>query len=286
MTHAHRRLAEATTAGAEHEVTSLGQPVSPQRFFNDVRATVLAIRGSWPVAREVFTDSGSMHAIAAHVDALRDPRALRTAALGDGRLARTFGHPPADPLQAAALMTLTVAILNDPNGHLPLARLLSGLPSTSTAHRRLRQHAPHCSPTMTAAIRTSVRINRAVGQPALVPPPATHKGLLDPRTIPADLPEHWAAPLNKLSAPKRQLRRDAAIRLVQMATGQSRASAARYFGITPGALHSSTVTIRAWQKESGNAEAYRTALQRIAETVIALDKSPKQQGGVREAQRD
>ncbi|GAA3125126.1 hypothetical protein GCM10020254_85520 [Streptomyces goshikiensis] len=67
-------------------------------------------------------------------------------ALGDGRVARTFGHPPADPLPAAALMALTVAILDDPSGHHTLVPLLSALPSTSTAHIRLRQHAPTAHP--------------------------------------------------------------------------------------------------------------------------------------------
>ncbi|MFI9042622.1 TniQ family protein [Streptomyces sp. NPDC053726] len=46
MTHAHQRLAEAATAAADHEVTSLGQQVSAQCFFNDIRATVAAVRGT------------------------------------------------------------------------------------------------------------------------------------------------------------------------------------------------------------------------------------------------
>ncbi|MFI9472338.1 hypothetical protein ACIHBQ_33390 [Streptomyces sp. NPDC052492] len=64
----------------------------------------------------------------------------------------------------------------------------------------------------------------------------------------------------------RPLRRDAANRLVQMTRGSSRAAAARYFGITPGALQSATVTIRAWQKMPGNADAYQNVLQRIAKS--------------------
>jgi hypothetical protein len=45
----------------------------------------------------------------------------------------------------------------------------------------------------------------------------------------------------------------------------SLAEAARYLGITPDALQSATVTIRAWQKKPGNAEAYQAALHHIAE---------------------
>lgn len=54
-----------------------------------------------------------------------------------------------------------------------------------------------------------------------------------------------------------------------MATGRSRRSAALYLGIPLGSLQSSTVTIRAWQKEPGNAEAYQSALQHVAEIAIA-----------------
>ncbi|MEU5031539.1 hypothetical protein [Streptomyces milbemycinicus] len=256
MAHAHQRLADAA-AGADHEVTSLGQHVSAQWFFNDVRATVSAVRGTWPMAGDLIAEFGPMDTVAAHVEALRRPRPERTTALGDGRVARTFGHPPADPLAAADLMAITVAILDDPSGHHTLARLLSALPSTSTAHIRLRHHAQHCSPAMTAVIRSSVRFSRkAAGPPALFPQPATHRGRLDPRTISTPLPEHWAVPLDELDAPRPQLRRDAAIRLVQMATGRSRRSAALYLGIPLGSLHSATISIRTWQKEPGNATAY------------------------------
>lgn len=54
-----------------------------------------------------------------------------------------------------------------------------------------------------------------------------------------------------------------------MATGCSRRSAAVYLGIPLGSLHSSTVTIRTWQKRPENAEAYQSALQRVAEMVMA-----------------
>lgn len=47
-----------------------------------------------------------------------------------------------------------------------------------------------------------------------------------------------------------------------------RPSSARYLGITPGALQSATVTIRACHKEQGNAEAYQQALRQVAETAI------------------
>ncbi|MEU4358696.1 hypothetical protein [Streptomyces virginiae] len=69
--------------------------------------------------------------------------------------------------------------------------------------------------------------------------------------------------------PARLLRRDAVIRLVQMVRGGSRTGAARYLGIPPGTLESTALRIRTWQKEPGNADAYR----QIAEIAIYEGRS-------------
>ncbi|MFE7779220.1 TniQ family protein [Streptomyces sp. NPDC057445] len=268
MVHAQQRLAAAAHSAASYG--SLGQPTSPQRFLNDVRATTLAICSTWPATAEVFAHAEHLDAVAAHVETLHRAPAERAGPQGDGWLARSVDHPPGDPYQGAALMTLVVQILEDPGGQAVLARVLSRLPSSRAGYRRLRRLAPHCSPGMSAAIGESAQLRRgAVGPPALFPQPPTHQGQLDPESIPNLLPDTWAWPLDELDGPPRQLRRDAAIRLVQMTMGGSRAAAARYLGITPGALQSATVTIRAWQKQPGNAEAYQEALQRIAEIASA-----------------
>jgi hypothetical protein len=117
--------------------------------------------------------------------------------------------------------------------------------------------------------------SRAAGPSALFPQPATHRGRLDPCTISTPLPEHWAVPLDELDAPRPQLRRDAAIRVAQMATGRSRRSAALYLGSPLGSLHSATISIRTWQKEPGNASAYRRALHRVAEIAIAQGRAER-----------
>lgn len=109
---------------------------------------------------------------------------------------------------------------------------------------------------MNAVIGESTHLRHGtVGPPALFPQPPTHRGLLDPKDTPQFLPDAWAWPLDELNVLARQVRRDAAIRLVQMTRGGSRAAAARYLGITPGAFQSATVTIRTWQKMPGNADA-------------------------------
>ncbi|MEW2175165.1 hypothetical protein AB0890_02345 [Streptomyces sp. NPDC005406] len=154
--------------------------------------------------------------------------------------------------------------------HLPDDRIWQGsrrLPHTFLCerHNRLLDLAMSCLP------------RAGILQRLPLPQPPTHRGWLGPRTIPAVLPEHWAAPLDDLGAPIRQLCRDAAIRLVQMATDRSRRSAALCLGIPLGSLQSSTLTIRAWQKHPGNAEAYQRALQRVAE--IAMREGQRDQCG-------
>ncbi|WP_406529246.1 TniQ family protein [Streptomyces sp. I8-5] len=277
MVHAQQRLTAAARSEAGQQVESLSRPTSPQRFLNDVRATTLAICSTWPATAEVLTSSERLDAVAAHAETLNRVPAERAGPQGDGWLARSVDHPPGDPLRAAALMSLVVRILDDPGGQTVLALVLSRLPSSRAGYRRLKRLAPHCSPGMNAAIGESTRLRHGtVGPPALFPQPPTHQGLLNPEDIPQLLPDAWAWPLDELNGPARQLRRDAAIRLVQMTRGGSRAAAARYLGITPGVLQSATVTIRAWQKMPGNADAYQDALHRIAEIAAVTPAPPRQ----------
>ncbi|MGW3214149.1 hypothetical protein C6W96_01475 [Streptomyces sp. CS149] len=266
--HAQRRLATATAAGPEGDIKSLGQPASPEQFFNDVRTTVLAICSTWPAAAEVFPAFEHLDAIAAHCQALRRSPTERLRGQSDGWLARSIDHPPADSRQCAALMSLVVQVLDDPDGSAALTRLLSRLPPGRSG--RLRTLTPHCSPAMSAAIAEATRLQQeACGPQPLFPQPPTHRGRLDPRAISDPLPNAWAAPLAGLDGPARLLRRDAAIRLVQMARGGSRTSAGRYLGIPPGTLQSTTLRVRTWQKLPGNAEAYQAALQHVAEIIMA-----------------
>ncbi|MFI9234876.1 TniQ family protein [Streptomyces sp. NPDC053079] len=270
MLRAHQRLAAASTGPPGHAVASLGRPATPQQFFNDVRLTALAICGTWPAATGLLPDSDHLHAIASHAESLHRTREERAGHQEDGWLARSFDHPPADPLPTAALLTQVVQILDNPHGGTALAQLLAQIPSAGARYRRLKLLAPYCSPAMTSVITENVRLLRrgANGAPPLFPQPPTHQGRLDPRSIPHHLPDTWAAPLDHLDAPALLLRRDAVIRLVQMARGGTRAEAAHYLGITLGALQSATVRIRAWQKQPGNAEAYQAALHRAADIAM------------------
>jgi len=127
---------------------------------------------------------------------------------------------------------------------------------------------------MAAVIAEASRIQReACGPPALFPQAPTHYGRLDPRSISVPLPAAWTTPLDRLRGPKRSLQRGAAILLVQMARGGSRLSAARYLGIPPRTLESTTLVVRAWQKQPGNADTYQAALHTIAQIAMGTSGS-------------
>ncbi|MFI8214038.1 hypothetical protein [Streptomyces werraensis] len=102
MVHAQQRLSAAARSVAGQEVESLGRPTSPQRFLNDVRATTLAIRSTWPATAEALTSAEHLDAVASHAETLNraprnDPDPKGTAgwlAPSTTRLAIRCGQPP------------------------------------------------------------------------------------------------------------------------------------------------------------------------------------------------
>ncbi|MFD9934067.1 TniQ family protein [Streptomyces massasporeus] len=259
MARAHERLAAAAESRPENLMESFIQPVAAEVFFHDVRLIALVVSRTWPAASDL---------LAAYTSTLNSGD--RT----DGWVARSHDAPPADPLAAAALFSTVVRLLDHPDAEMIVARLLGRIPAVGPGRPRLRRLTPHCSPALRAILADEAVIRRgASGPPELFPQPASHLGLLDPSSVSAVLPAHWTAPLGHLSAPARALQRDAAIRLVQMVSGRPRASAARFLGMAPGTLQSTTLLMRTWQKEPGNAAAYQAALQQVID--IALSESPR-----------
>ncbi|MER5928432.1 hypothetical protein ABT132_52085 [Streptomyces mirabilis] len=64
MAHAQQRLIAAAAWPPRHNVECLGLPTSPQRFFNDIRLTTLALISTWPTAAELLPNSEHLDAIA------------------------------------------------------------------------------------------------------------------------------------------------------------------------------------------------------------------------------
>ncbi|MFI8343340.1 TniQ family protein [Streptomyces sp. NPDC085639] len=135
-----QRLLHAASADLGNALTSLGEPASPEQFFNDVRTVVLAICCTWPTAADAFPAFDGLDLIGAHAASLRRTPADRLKPQRNGWLARSIDHPPADAPQSAAFMSLVVHILDNPDGTSPLARMLSRLPAgraSEVAHTSL-----------------------------------------------------------------------------------------------------------------------------------------------------
>ncbi|MFD7628963.1 TniQ family protein [Streptomyces sp. NPDC059851] len=259
MSRAHERLAAAAASRPDNLVESCGQPVASEVFLHDVRLIALVVSRTWPAASALLAPCGPAEGTGT----------LDSGARTDGWVARSHDAPPADPFAAAALFSTVVRLFDHPDAGTVLARLLALIPTASPGRPRLRRLILHCSPAVRAILSDEARIRRsASGPPELFPQPATYLSLLDPSSIPATLPERWAGPLDLLDAPPRAMRRDAAIRLVQMASGHPRTAAARHLGIGPKVLPSTTLLMRTWQKQPGNAEAYQSAPRHVAAIAI------------------
>ncbi|GGU45588.1 hypothetical protein GCM10010244_84280 [Streptomyces coeruleorubidus] len=81
---------------------------------------------------------------------------------------------------------------------------------------------PHCSNGFRAAAKARLDDLRPGSDiRALFPQTPTHRDGLEARRVPQRLPDSWFARLEELDTPPSALRRDAAIRLVQMAEDAS-----------------------------------------------------------------
>lgn len=257
MTSAQQRLAQAArlprSSGADF------------RFLNDARAASIILSTTWPTAHEYFTNRPEAALLTDHTGATSPSHPPEDAAR-----ARSQVLPPVAVQQTAALLTLTVGLLDDPGGMAVLADLLPLIPKPSPAHRCLGHLAPYSSPEMTSLLHELASAPSGVlGRPPLNPQPATHKGWLDPGLIPRNLPDAVAAHLDLLMGPTSALRRDASIRLVQMATGCTRPDAARHLQVGAGTYTATSHRMRCWLKQPGNFEAYQIALGQMAAALIA-----------------
>ncbi|MFJ3777829.1 hypothetical protein ACIPX0_39695 [Streptomyces sp. NPDC090075] len=220
MRHAYTALA-ATAKGAP--AASLGHRVTAPVFYNDLRLISLLLCGAWPAPLHMLTVGPVHHdALDRHAAAQNRPLSERPL-MQDSHVNRAQDHPPAEPAAAAALAVLALDALKHPDAADVIAQL-AAVPATYwVGWARLPALLPHCSPALIRAVEGAARTRRATyGASALLSSfaqPATHVGLLDPARIPQHLPDYWTGPLADLDVPDHHaLRRDAAVRLLQMAT--------------------------------------------------------------------
>ncbi|MFG2960882.1 TniQ family protein [Streptomyces sp. NPDC048291] len=246
------------------------QAVSAHEQFADLRAAMLLICGTWPAA-------GQLLPRAAHLDVIDtdiDQRLRRLTARNKKvtHVARTLDTPPPESIACAALMRLARQVLESPDRAEHIDALISHCTRQWPGRGKLLRLEPHCSDGLRTAFKPRLDGLRPVtiDYLAFFPQTASHQGKLDAAAIPQRPPDAWMEPLQALSAPIRPLRRDAAIRLVQMAHGGTRREATLHLGFPASVGMNTSAQLRSWQSAGDNARKYAHALDRLADQLAAV----------------
>ncbi|WP_406129049.1 TniQ family protein [Streptomyces canus] len=264
------RLSRLATASVTAPAMSLGKPTTASVFFNDLRTTMLLICATWPVAAELKPSMLQLDA-----DALRIEDQLRSVSVRqeNGRFVvpvPALGAPSPDPVVAAGLMGLASNILGAPQAADHLDSLLAHCTKQWSGRAKLLELEPHCSNGFRAAVKGRLNGLRPGSDSRVIFPQTPTRGdRLEARRIPLRLPDTWFTLLEGLGAPLGALRRDAAIRLVEMAGGSTRRAAALYLGFRDSTVLSTASRLRTWQHNDDNAEKYSRALALLADEIIA-----------------
>ncbi|MFK0127096.1 hypothetical protein ACIQSP_27770 [Streptomyces nigra] len=243
--------------------------VSAHEQFADLRAAMLLICGTWPAASQLFPQAAHLDLVDTDID--QRLRRLTARNKKVTHVASALDTPPFDSIACAALMLLARQVLEGPDRAEHIDALLSHCTRQWPGRGKLLRLEPHCSGGLRSALRPRLDGLRPVSTDflALFPQAATHQGQLDAAAIPQRLPDTWMEPLRALGAPFRPLRRDAAIRLVQMAHGGTRRQATLYLGFTASVGTNTSAQLRSWQSSDDNARKYAYALDRLANQLVA-----------------
>ncbi|WP_262705059.1 MULTISPECIES: hypothetical protein [Streptomyces] len=254
--------------------SSVGAAASAGQYVNDLRATMLLIHATWPAEARLTPHTGDADLIEAHINERRSARRARQDKGKRSLAIRSLDAPPTDPAAAtAAFLALATRILTAPAAREHLNHLLAHCANTTAVRTRIDHLLPHCSPGLQTALSLrlhDLRIRRKGPRPGHAYTPPVTEDRFDARHIPQYLPDSWFAFLAALGAPAESLRRDAAVRLVQMSRGGSRPQAASYLGFPPPVA--SQRRLLTWQSAPGNATRYTTALATLADYVATLDQ--------------
>jgi hypothetical protein len=270
VTELQDRLSRLAMASATAPAMSLGEPTTASAFFNDLRTTMLLICATWPVAAELKPNRLQRDADAVHIE-----EQLRSSSVGmrNGRFAlpaRAQGAPSPDPIAAAALMGLASNILGALEAADHLGSLVAHCTKLWPGQAKLFELEPHCSDGFRKAIRGRLDgLRPGPDVRVIFPQPPTHRDRLEARRIPQRLPDTWFSLLEELGVAPNALRRDAAIRLVEMAGGSTRRMAALYLGFHDGTELSAATLLRKWQHDGDNARKYSRALALLADRITA-----------------
>ncbi|MCX5239027.1 TniQ family protein [Streptomyces prunicolor] len=225
-------------------------------YFTDLRVLAAFLCASWPLGHELVPP-GSREAVDAHVHTL-----------GAGQR-QNLDQPPRDSVATAGILTAATRLREALNlrdlldQHTQAVR--NSRPSRIPWTRVFDRHESTCSALVRQAAAPAVRAYRRTGPRGTRLPDRT--GGYRVEHIPAFLEERWyqehLTPLQFDGAAK-SVRRLAAVRLVQQASGRAQGDAADFLGINPaGGQFTATNTLLQWLKNGQ--DAFTTALHNLAE---------------------
>ncbi|MEV8426882.1 TniQ family protein, partial [Streptomyces niveus] len=253
-------------------VQSVNRSASASEHFNDLRAVTLLISGTWPAAAELFPRTPHLDATAAHIEDRLVGLSTRKPG-GNPHLIRALDRPPPHAATSAALLALASKFLTAECSPDYISDLVARCDKKWPGRGKLLQMEPHCSTGFRFAAASRLDTLRPVtlgATLAVFPQLATHRGRLKSETVPQRLPDSWTETLTDLGRePDLYLRRDAAIRLVQMANGGTRSEAVVYLGFDIPAGHAVSNALRNWQQTGDNARLYNQALALLADQIAS-----------------
>jgi hypothetical protein len=263
------RLLQLVTGPTPGHVRSVGKRAAAAEYFNDLRTVMLLICATWPTSANLFPDAPELGAIASHLDSRRRTVSMRKHLNGRNDFTiRALDGPPPDAATSAALATLAARLLAVPESADCIDQLLAQRGARWQGRAKFLQLEPHCSPGLRTAVvlhADALLLRRHPGALPAFPQQISHQGRLEARHIPQRIPDPWFATLQDLDAPSRPLRRDVAIRLVQMAQGGTRRDAGLYLGFGNQAAGYVAGQLVQWMETGNNARAYDRALAHLAD---------------------
>jgi len=231
-------------------------------YFTDLRLIAALISTSWPQGRHL-ADAGSAEKIDAHI------HNQRHGTPGVPRHRQLLDPLPRDPAACAALLSAAQLLLDEEDLESVLSRFaraaFNSRPSRTPWALISARHQDTCSERLRTAAEPATRTFRRTGGCRGTRAPVRDD--YRPEHIAAFLqPDWYQRHLARFTGmPAKIVRRTAAVRLVQWATGGSQGDAAAYLGINPGKMQFKAASgTRPWAQARFQPAGLDAALRELA----------------------
>lgn len=249
-------------------ITSMGSPASVDEYIADVRMVIVLMAATWPAIQSLVPGFEHFDKIGDYLDRQHAVLAVRAEHQGE----KFVISLPVEVGACAALLTLVDGIIVGRDSSSIILELAARVVDPQPLRQRIVDHERHCSSgfrSVLSRLPEKFRPTRKGPRPEF-PQPVIRAVAYEPRHVPQRLPEDWLVDLQELKDVSGLLmRRDAAIRLVQMAEEMPRVQAGVYLGIPYTPALTDGARIAAWLRESEQATQYFHALRRLADRIGA-----------------